>query len=243
MSAAKAKLWAVVPAAGVGSRMGAAVPKQFLLLDGTALLVRSVQALLRYDAIDEVVVVIAPADVRSRAILAPLFEQPAFANRLKLCNQGGATRAQTVTAGLASLNSAQLTDWVLVHDAARPGLSQAALQRLITAVIDKDIGGILALPVPDTVKQVVNTEGLYSVARTIDRQTLWLAQTPQMFRVGELAGALAQAHNAQLPITDEASAMEAAGYGVQIIPGERGNLKVTLPDDLPILEALFKGRD
>jgi 2-C-methyl-D-erythritol 4-phosphate cytidylyltransferase len=231
----QACIWAVVPAAGVGHRMQASQPKQFLVLAGQTLIERSVAALLRNSAIAGVVVVVANNDATTDQLL------PKQA-RLHIAPVGASTRAESVMNGLDWVIknlSASPSDWALVHDAARPGLSQPALQRLIDSVLANQKGAILALPPADTVKQaaVGYDSGPPSVHQTIDRATVWLAQTPQMFRLGLLAQALKQASN----VTDEASAMEAAGHEVQLILGERRNLKVTVPEDLVMLEALIKG--
>lgn len=143
---------------------------------------------------------------------------------------GGATRADTVEGALADSGRPD-TDWVLVHDAARPGLPAAALARLIDACLDDPVGGLLALPVADTVKA-----GEQRVARTLDRNGLWLAQTPQMFRVGVLRRALVDAAANGTLVTDEASAIEAAGYAPLLVPGALRNFKVTWPDDFELME-------
>lgn len=238
-----AKLWAVIPAAGVGSRMGAAAPKQFLLLDGLALLIHSTAAMLNCDQIAGVVVVVAQHDQQSGALLTHLSERPMHKGRLLVLAQGGATRSQTVMQGLTALArdfAAAPSDWALVHDAARPGLSQTALNRLIQSVLERDVGGLLALPVTDTVK-LSEVNDASTVARTIPRESLWLAQTPQLFRLGQLHRALADALLNNIEVTDEASAMEAAGHPVQLVLGERRNLKVTVPEDLLQLDAMLKG--
>ncbi|MFJ0764713.1 2-C-methyl-D-erythritol 4-phosphate cytidylyltransferase, partial [Bordetella pertussis] len=136
----------------------------------------------------------------------------------------------TVAAALAD-SGAAADDWILVHDAARPGLPAAALARLIDACLDDAVGGLLALPVADTVKA-----GRQRVSRTVDRDGLWLAQTPQMFRAGLLRDALARARAAGLAVTDEASAVEAAGHAPRLVAGALRNFKVTWPDDFELME-------
>ncbi|CFN29194.1 4-diphosphocytidyl-2C-methyl-D-erythritol synthase [Bordetella pertussis] len=128
-------------------------------------------------------------------------------------------------------SGAAADDWILVHDAARPGLPAAALARLIDACLDDAVGGLLALPVADTVKA-----GRQRVSRTVDRDGLWLAQTPQMFRAGLLRDALARARAAGLAVTDEASAVEAAGHAPRLVAGALRNFKVTWPDDFELME-------
>ena len=149
---------------------------------------------------------------------------------------GGPTRADTVARALADSGAAD-TDWVLVHDAARPGLSEEALARLIDACLPDPVGGLLALPVPDTIKQAkTEPDDREAVARTVDREGLWLAQTPQMFRAGMLRDALATALAGGAAITDEASAMEAAGRMPRLVRGHARNFKVTWPDDFDLME-------
>jgi 2-C-methyl-D-erythritol 4-phosphate cytidylyltransferase len=236
-------VWAVVPAAGVGTRMGAPVPKQFLVLNGLPVLVHSVTALLAHRSIAGVIVVVSASDEQSSELLAGLAALPENQGRLMVSADGGMTRANTVINGLKALQKvyqAQPNDWALVHDAARPGLSLAALNRLINAVLQSQVGGLLALPATDTIKRAVSSfaaEGIVSVKKTLARESIWHAQTPQMFRLGPLIGAMNQFNQ----VTDEASAMEAAGHTVQLILGERRNLKVTVAEDLPLLEAMIQG--
>ena len=217
--------WAVVPAAGIGSRMGSEVPKQYLQVAGATLLEHSLRALLACDDIVAVAVALNPRDERAGSL--PLLQDPRI-----LCVEGGAERSDSVMAGLDGLETRAATDdWVLVHDAARPCLPGADLQGLIEQVCSEGVGGILAQPITDTVKQA-GAEG--RVARTLDRSLLWRAQTPQMFRLDELREALLDASRQGLAVTDEASAMELAGYPVQLVPGSPSNLKVTLPADLKL---------
>lgn len=237
MSEEQRKYWAVVPAAGTGSRMGGALPKQYTSLSGKTLLELSLRALL--DCADIEVVVVALRCDDSRAAGLDILTQPRIH-----CVEGGAERGDSVLAGLDALAGlADAHDWVLVHDAARPCLAQVDLARLIGRVSEAGIGGILAEPIVDTVK-LADDDG--RVVRTLDRNSLWRAQTPQMFRLGELRRAMRSAVQQGQPVTDEASAMELAGYPVQLVPGSRRNLKVTLPDDLELagwyLNAATEGR-
>jgi 2-C-methyl-D-erythritol 4-phosphate cytidylyltransferase len=215
---------AVVPAAGGGTRLGAPVPKQYLDLGGECMLHRSIDALLAESRLGSVVVVVSPDDTR---------RPPAgrFDARVRFVPVGGATRADSVAAGIDALD-AEPADWVLVHDAARPGLSPAALARLIDEVGDDPIGGLLAMPVADTVKRC-DDEG--RVSATVDRERLWAAQTPQMFRASLLRQALA---GDRIGITDEASAIERLGLRPMLVRGEPRNFKVTLPEDLHMAAAL-----
>lgn len=216
---------AVLPAAGIGSRMGGDIPKQYLEIQGITLLEHSLRALLACEQISTVAVPLHPEDTQAAHID---LLQSTRVRRLT----GGAERADSVLAGLEALSrEANDGDWVLVHDAARPCLCLADTERLIRTVVDKDCGAILAQPLVDTVKQA-DSQG--RIAATVDRSTLWRAQTPQMFRLGELRDALRRALRAGLAITDEASAMEMAGHAVQLVPGSSSNLKVTVPEDLAL---------
>ena len=217
--------WAVLPAAGIGSRMGGELPKQYREVAGATIFEHSLRALLECRQITAVVVALHAQDSHAAAlaILADSRVQTVV---------GGMQRSDSVQAGLQALSKqAAPDDWVLVHDAARPCLPAQDTQRLITQVTASGTGGILAEPVVDTVKQA-GADGL--VAATLDRSTLWRAQTPQMFRLGELRRALDQAMQQGLEITDEASAMEMAGYPVQLVAGSSRNLKVTVPADLEL---------
>jgi 2-C-methyl-D-erythritol 4-phosphate cytidylyltransferase len=218
---------AIVPAAGVGaraSRPGAEpVPKQYRPLAGQPMLRHAVRALLADERVSQVRVAVTPGDGWVDSALAGL---PRTVWRA--C--GGATRADTVAGALADSGVADDT-WVLVHDAARPGLPESALRRLIDACLADPVGGLLALPVADTVKG-----GRDRVERTLDRNGLWLAQTPQMFRAGVLRDALTAASVNGVTVTDEASALEAAGYAPLLVPGALRNFKVTWPDDFELME-------
>jgi 2-C-methyl-D-erythritol 4-phosphate cytidylyltransferase len=201
------------------------VPKQYLPLAGRSLLEHSLKALLDNPDIASVVVALSPDDQRAASV--DLLRDP----RVRTTT-GGDERADSVLAGLACLGAhADDGDWVLVHDAARPCLPAADLQRLIGAVQGNGVGGILAEPVVDTVKQA-SADGL--VEATLDRDRLWRAQTPQMFRLGDLRSALRQSLARGDAVTDEASAMERAGFPVQLVRGSAANLKVTVAEDLAL---------
>ena len=217
------RCFAVLPAAGIGTRMGAEIPKQYLEIEGRSLLEYSLAALLACDAVTAVALVLHPQDAHASAL--PLLRDPRVLSAV-----GGAERSDSVLAGLNALSAeAEDDDWVLVHDAARPCLQPQDVQRLVDVVTGNGEGGILARRVVDTVKQAT-ADGL--VQATLDRSRLWRAQTPQMFRLGELREALTAALGEDLPVTDEASAMEFAGHPVQLVEGPASNLKVTLPEDL-----------
>jgi len=218
------RYYAVVPAAGGGTRLGAALPKQYLDLHGECMLHRTIDALLAEPRLVGIVVVLSPTDPRRPA-------PGRFDSRVRFVAVGGATRADSVAAGIDQLDVAA-DDWVLVHDAARPGLSPGALARLIDEVGDDAVGGLLAMPVADTVKRCDDNG---RVCKTVDRDGLWAAQTPQMFRVGLLKRALS---GERLGITDEASAVERLGLRPRLVRGEPANFKVTLAEDLQLATAL-----
>lgn len=227
-------LFALIPAAGAGSRMLGGAPKQYQQLAGRPMLWHALRAL--DNARIETLFVVLAKDDRAFGAL----DWSAFEGRLAPLYCGGATRAESVHNGLiAAMAGIDADDWVLVHDAARPCLPRADLERLIAECEGDAIGGILALPVAETVKRVAKDEaGVARVAKSEDRSQLWLAQTPQMFRVGLLAQAL---HGAKGEVTDEASAIEQLGLQPRLVAGSRRNIKVTYPEDLAIAEAILQG--
>ncbi len=224
------RIHAIMPAAGLGQRLGAGLPKQYLPILDAPMIVHTMRALLAAPWIDEVVVVVAPADPdRAEALFMGW-------PRVSVRAIGGASRRDSVLAGIESLD-ADPSDWVIVHDAARPGLPLAALDALRDAALDDPVGALLALPVADTVKREDGTSPARSGA-TIDRSRLWLAQTPQMFRLGMLRDALRACPEA----TDEAAAVEAAGYRPRLVAGHRDNFKVTNAGDLAAMAAVLGAR-
>jgi len=228
-------LFALIPAAGAGTRIAGETPKQYLPLAGRPMLWHALRA-VGAAPVETVFVVLAPDDERFAAL-----DWSGCGVRVEPLYCGGETRRDSVYNGLvAAMAAVDADDWVLVHDAARPCLPRADLERLIAECRGDAIGGILALPVADTVKQVAKDEaGAQRIARTVDRAQLWLAQTPQMFRAGLLAQALKDAKGL---ITDEASALESLGLRPRLVLGSRANLKVTYPEDLAIAEAILAGR-
>jgi 2-C-methyl-D-erythritol 4-phosphate cytidylyltransferase len=226
-----------VPCAGVGTRAGQGGPKQYSLLAGRSVVAHTLAALADCPALHATLVVLAPDDHE--------FERhaPAFrGERAWVARCGGASRAASVTAGLAALRArgANDADWVLVHDAARCLLRPAWVQRLIDACRDDAVGGLLALPLADTLK-AADADG--RVATTLPREGKWLAQTPQMFRLGLLQRALLEAGPG---VTDEASAIEALDVTPRLkprlVPGELENLKVTWPGDFALAARLLETR-
>jgi 2-C-methyl-D-erythritol 4-phosphate cytidylyltransferase len=228
------RFFAVVPAAGSGSRVGGPLPKQYLPLAGRTVLECTVLALLEAAWIQRILVVVAPDDERAWGLLAPVAARSA--GRVGVAAVGGATRRDSVLAGLHELRDQVADDdWVLVHDAARPGLRLDSLERLREALAGDPVGGLLALPLADTIKRAA-PDG--RVSRTEPREGLWQAQTPQMFRYAMLVAALA----ANPQVTDEAAALEAAGMAPRLVEGDRGNFKVTTAEDLRMMQVLMQAR-
>lgn len=222
---ATSRYFALIPAAGVGARMQASSPKQYLQLAGKPMLRHALDAFLASPLITHTYVVVSTDDGQIDAVV------PDHGVTVLRC--GGATRMETILNALQVLHgSIDAQDQVLVHDAARPGLTPALIARLITETGDHPAGGLLALPVVDTVKRA--GQGAWS-AHTVPRDGLWLAQTPQMFSYALLHRALSQAPDPQA-ITDDASAVEALGLSPRLIEGHPRNLKVTLPRDIEAAE-------
>jgi 2-C-methyl-D-erythritol 4-phosphate cytidylyltransferase len=226
--------WALIPAAGVGSRMGADRPKQYLELAGKTILEHSLACFLDHPRLRGVVVSLAPDD--------PYWPTLACAQDSRIVRAaGGRERADSVLGGLQRLSElgAQECDWVLVHDAARPNLQRSDLELLLAELADDPVGGLLAVPVRDTLKRA-GSDG--RVLQTVDRSPIWQAYTPQMFRLGLLRRALAQALAAEVAITDEASAVEWLGQAPRLVEGRADNLKITRPEDLEWLRQRWAGR-
>lgn len=218
---------ALVPAAGYGARMGNELPKQYLPLAGQPMIFHALNTLCSCPDISTVFVVLAPDDT-----LFHSYDWSRFGDKLQPLYCGGAMRADTVLNGLLA-SELEPDDWVLVHDAARPCLTQAHLAKLIAELRDDVVGGILAVPVADTLKRA---DGNERIVRTESREQLWQAQTPQMFRAGLLAQALQQCS----AVTDEASAVEALGLQPKLVLSESSNFKVTYPQDLLLAELLLQ---
>ncbi len=227
--------FALIPAAGSGTRLAAEAPKQYVSLAGRPMLWHAVRAVC-VPQVESVFVVLAPGDSTFAA-----HDWSAFDGRLEPLYCGGETRRDSVYNGLvAAMAAVQADDWMLVHDAARPCLPRKDLESLMRETQNDEVGGILALPIAETVKRVSKDEGgAQRVAATEDRSQLWLAQTPQMFRAGLLVQALQRAKGTP---TDEAAAVEQMGLKPRLVAGSRENLKVTWPEDLAIAESILKGR-
>ena len=223
-------LYALIPAAGSGTRLPAEAPKQYLPLAGKPMLWHAVRAVC-VPRVESVFVVLAPDDKTFAA-----HDWSAFGERLRPLYCGGETRRDSVYNGLvAAMDDIQADDWMLVHDAARPCLPVKDLDKLMREIEGDEVGGILALPVADTVKRVSQEK----IQGTEDRSQLWLAQTPQMFRAGLLLQALARAKGVP---TDEAAAVEQLGLKPRVVAGSRENLKVTWPEDVAIAEGILRSR-
>lgn len=220
------EFFALVPAAGSGSRMGSGLPKQYLALAGQPMIYHALKTLCASDDISIVFVVLAPDDEQWHR-----YDWSCFGDKLQPLFCGGALRAESVLNGLMAAEL-EPDSWVLVHDAARPCLSQTQLARLISELRDDEVGGILAMPVADTLKRAAAGQ---RIARTENREGLWQAQTPQMFRTGLLLHALQGARN----VTDEASAVEAMGLHPKLVESESTNFKVTYPQDIRLAELLL----
>ena len=226
------QLWVILPAGGSGSRMASDQPKQYLSLAGKTVLERSLAPFLQRTDIAGIAVALASNDKYGRELLAGLPSNFIFAN-------GGAERADSVANALQALAEAGAAehDWVLVHDAARPCLPIADLALLINSVKNSAVGGILAVPVRDTLKLSGNGQ---KIDRTVDRTSLWQALTPQMFRFGLLRKALQHCADTQQPVTDEASAVEQLGEQPLLVTGSLINLKITWPADIALAEKLLE---
>ena len=218
--------YALVPAAGCGTRFGSEIPKQYLELGGRPMIYHSLAALCRYERIARVWVVLSPDDRWWEG-----YDWSDIETKLQVLRCGGVTRAETVFNGLKAIeNSLSDDDWMLVHDAARPCVSQEMLAALCEELRDDPVGGVLAVPVADTLKRA---DAEQRVLATESREGLWQAQTPQMFRYGLLRRALA----GNATVSDEA-----AGFWPRLVEADATNFKVTYPADLRLAEGVLQGR-
>lgn len=230
MSESVPAYWVVIPAAGVGSRMRADRPKQYLMLGERSLIEHTLDCFIDQPELLGLVVCLSPAD--------DWWPQLACASDPRITRApGGLERADSVLNGLQALTAlgAQEHDWVLVHDAARPNLAHSDLYRLLHSLKDDPVGGLLGVPVRDTLK-IAGPDG--RVLSTPDRSLYWQAYTPQMFRLQSLRTALQAALAVGVTVTDEASAMEWAGHAPRLIEGRSDNIKVTRPEDLTFLRGM-----
>lgn len=222
-----AKFHVIIPAAGIGTRMANALPKQYLPLAGKPIVSHIIQTFFNNPRIAGIHLALNQEDDFWKSLtLNP-------ESRLYIHYTGGESRSETVLNTLEAIEVDD-QDWVLVHDAARPGLSNETLNRLLDTLAADDVGGLLALPVADTIKK---SNEINQIEKTVSRQNLWQAQTPQMFQYATLKRALSDFEG--MP-TDEAEAVEALGLSPKLVHGELRNLKVTYPEDLALLEMLFE---
>jgi 2-C-methyl-D-erythritol 4-phosphate cytidylyltransferase len=220
--------YALIPAAGSGSRMGGNIEKQYLSLNSVPMIAHAMMVLAREPRLAKIFVVLSPTDKRWNN-----YEWQGWEERIEVLRCGGATRAETVLNGLDAISKVcDPDDWVLVHDAARPCLPDELLGKLLDEVTDDPVGGLLAVPVADTLKRAApeSASGVRAEA-TVPRAGLWQAQTPQMFRHGKLVEALRAAGS---DMTDEASAIEQLGLQPRLVESDSRNLKVTYPQDLEL---------
>lgn len=222
--------WIIVPAAGVGRRFGGDTPKQYQQLLGKPVIEHTLERLLELDDV-KIVVAVSPEDTLWQQL--SVFQNPNIHTTL-----GGEERADSVRLALEFLQGkAQRDDWVLVHDVARPCVRVQDIQNLIKKLATHKVGGVLATPVSDTVKRVLNE---FNIDSTENRSQLWAAQTPQMFRYGLLLESLQKAVQQQYQPTDESSAIEQLGYTPCVVEGSRDNIKITRLEDMAIAEAIMK---
>ena len=226
-------IWAIIPAAGVGTRMQTEEPKQYLQINGQAVLAHAIARLGAVAAVERIVVALHPHDERWETL--GLQTVP----RLQTCI-GGADRCHSVLNALNALREhAQVDDWVLVHDAVRPCVSVEDIERLLAEVAVHPIGGLLAVPVSSTLKKA-GPDG--NVSATVDRTHLWQAGTPQVFRYELLHTALTEAIAAGELVTDEASALELAGFAPRLVRGRADNIKITYPEDLLLARLILEAQ-
>ncbi len=224
-------MWAIVPAAGIGTRMQADRPKQYLDLEGKMVVEHTLQRLADHPQIEGIIVAVAEND--------PWWSQVTVnTDRPIHLVDGGTERAHSVLNALTAL--AKITDddpWVLVHDAVRPCLRHQDIDQMLDTLRDHPVGGILGIPVTDTVKR---TSADHQIIDTVERQGLWRASTPQMFRLNTLKNVLQMAKEKQLTVTDEASAIELAGLAAMMVEGHADNIKITVPQDLALASLFLK---
>lgn len=225
--------WVIVPAAGIGARMGSAIPKQYMTLGSRTVLEQTLHRLARLPGLAGMVVALHPQDEYWPRVQLPM------AVPVMVCD-GGSQRSQSVSNALQTLHGhAQEDDWVLVHDAVRPCVRIADIMALMDAIEGHAGGGLLAVPVSNTLKRS-NDAG--NVDATVSRTDIWQALTPQAFRLGQLRSALAAAERTGEPITDEASALELVGMAPRLVRGSADNIKITYPEDLVLAELILEAQ-
>lgn len=237
--------WLIVPAAGISSRFGSELPKQYHLLGSKSVLELNLRGLCKHPAVSGVMLALAADDPHWPAVAAAFGWLHPHSGHLQqkpvLTCEGGATRADSVLAALRALpDSVASESLVAVHDAARPGLSPSTLSAVLAAAAGHPVGAIVALPVFDTIKQLAADR---SIARTVDRASLVRAQTPQVFRRGQLMRALDQARAQGITVSDEAQAMELVGAFGRVVEGSEVNLKITSQTDLKLLQLYLQMND
>lgn len=226
-----AKIVAMVPAAGTGTRLGDALPKQYLDVNGFPMIYHALAVLGRIARIDQICVVLSAEDRHWQPLMANAVGN--MGGRVDALLVGGTTRGESVLNGLVAMqNSMDANDWVMVHDAARPCIRAELIEQFIDQLQDDVIGGLLALPLADTIKR---DAGNLRVESTLARDGIWRAQTPQMFRYGMLRAAMQKMPDA----TDEAQAIEALGHQPKLVMGDSANLKVTFAPDLKLARMLL----
>lgn len=229
-----ARYWAIVPAAGIGLRMGADLPKQYLTIGRKTLLEHTLERLLEIPNLAGLVVALHPDDQQWQKL-------PLSADSRVAVVDGGRDRSRSVLNALNSLTlQAEPNDWALVHDAARPCVRLSCIANLCRHTASHGVGGILGVPVGDTLKQV---DARQVIHKTLDRQGLWQAQTPQLFRFQLLHQCLSRAVAQGETITDEASALELAGYQPLLVEGRNDNIKVTRAEDLALAEMILRQQE
>jgi 2-C-methyl-D-erythritol 4-phosphate cytidylyltransferase len=233
-------IWAIVPAAGIGKRMQSDIPKQYLLLNGRPVLEHTINTLLKNKNINGLVIALRPDDVYFADIKIN-------SNKPVLRAAGGIERADSVLNALTTLFQHNQfdanNDWVMVHDAVRACLKQQDIDRLVSEVAEDKNGGLLALPVRDTMKRQNVGKSIATVAKTIKRENLWHALTPQYFHAASLKNALEKAQLEDKKITDESSAMEIAGFSPRLVHGYEDNIKITRPDDLRLASLFLQAQN
>jgi 2-C-methyl-D-erythritol 4-phosphate cytidylyltransferase len=230
-------IWAVLPAAGIGRRMGSTIPKQYLTIDGVPLIMHSLRRLSAVSEVQKIIVVIHPEDNRWAKLQESVVEE--FDSRI-ITVMGGDERYQSVLNGLTALTElAANDDWVLVHDAVRPCVRTSDIENLISKVSLHPVGGLLGSAVDNTLKKV-GTD--LTVIETVDRDSYWNALTPQMFRFAQLKASIQAVVVSGEQVTDEAAAMEVAGFKPIMVAGSKDNIKITVESDLLLASRILKNQ-